>query len=118
MKAIGTELWCKTEVGSCPYTNDYYHRVSDDVETVPGNPWIITTLWLADWHITRGTAEDITRARRLIDWTTRQAREGNLLPEQVHPYTGGPMSVCPLTWSHSTLVKVIMDYLIKMESVS
>jgi GH15 family glucan-1,4-alpha-glucosidase len=118
MKAIGTELWCKTEVGGVArYTGDYYHRVSDDVETVPGNPWIITTLWLADWHITRGTAEDITRARRLIDWTTRQAREGNLLPEQVHPYTGGPMSVCPLTWSHSTLVKVIMDYLIKMESV-
>jgi len=118
MRAIGSGLWVKTEVGGVArYTSDYYHRVSDDVEAVPGNPWIITTLWLADWHIACGTPEDLERARGLIDWATRHAREGNLLPEQVHPYTGGPMSVCPLTWSHSTLVKVIMDYLIKAESV-
>ncbi len=118
MRAIGTELWAKTEVGGLArYTNDYYYRVSDEIDKVPGNPWIITTLWLADWHIARGTPKDLERARGLIDWVTHHARPGNLLPEQINPYTGEPISVCPLTWSHSTLVKVIMDYLIKVESV-
>lgn len=118
MKAVGTELWVKTDVGGVArYTGDYYHRVSDDLETVPGNPWIITTLWLADWHIARGTREDLERARNLIEWAVSHAGGGNLLSEQIHPYTGEPVSVCPLTWSHSTLVKVIMDYLLKLESV-
>ena len=33
-----------------------------------------------------------------------------VLAEQVHPYTGGPLSVSPLTWSHATLVSVVGNY--------
>ena len=29
------------------------HRVSNDLASVPGNPWFICTLWLADYFITR-----------------------------------------------------------------
>ncbi|MGE5405669.1 MAG: glycoside hydrolase family 15 protein [Candidatus Saccharibacteria bacterium] len=119
MTAVGTGLWVKTNIGGVTrYTGDYYHRVSDDFEQVPGNPWIITTLWLADWHIARGNQSDMERARRLIAWAAGQATSGRLLPEQVHPFTGEPMSVCPLTWSHSTLVKVISDYLNKKASIA
>ena len=48
MQAVRDRLWVKTEVGGVArYENDYYHRVSQDIENVPGNPWFICTLWLA-----------------------------------------------------------------------
>jgi len=119
MQAIEAHLWCRTEVGGLArYIGDYYYRVSDDIENVPGNPWIITTLWLADWHIALGGAENLARAYYLIDWVAGHARPGNLLPEQLNPYSGDALSVCPLTWSHSTYVKVVLDYLAKCESVN
>lgn len=112
MTAIADHLWVKTEIGGIArYTGDYYHRVSDDTEQVPGNPWILTTLWLADWYLARKAPDDLKRAHSLISWAVNRAGQGQLLPEQVHPYSGAPMSVCPLTWSHSTLVKVTVDYL-------
>jgi len=60
MKAIEEKLWVKTRVGGVArYENDYYHRISNDIAAVPGNPWFICTLWLADYFITRAktTAE-------------------------------------------------------------
>src|SRR5947199_7129209 len=32
--------------GVARYENDYYHRISNDIAAVPGNPWFICTLWL------------------------------------------------------------------------
>jgi hypothetical protein len=56
MKAVEEKLWVKTRVGGLArYENDYYHRVSNDIAAVPGNPWFICTLWLADYFITRAT---------------------------------------------------------------
>ncbi len=54
MKTVEAALWVKTDVGGIArYQNDYYHQVSRDVEKVPGNPWHICTLWLAEWYIAR-----------------------------------------------------------------
>jgi len=42
-----------------------------------------------------------------------------VLAEQVHPYTGKPVSVAPLTWSHATFVTSIqrvMRHLARMKS--
>lgn len=112
IEAVKEGLWARTNVGGVGrYTGDYYHRISDDLERVPGNPWILTTLWLADWYIARGLDDDLQKARELIDWAVHHATSGLLLPEQVHPYTGEPLSVCPLAWSHSTFVKVVVEYL-------
>jgi len=36
-----------------------------------------------------------------------------VLAEQIHPETGAPLSVSPLTWSHSTFVECVMSYLAK-----
>ncbi len=48
MRAVEDKLWVKTRVGGLArYENDYYHRVSNDIAAVPGNPWFICTLWLA-----------------------------------------------------------------------
>ena len=37
----------------------------------------------------------------------------HVLPEQIDPYTGKPVSVSPLTWSHATVVMTVMEYLLK-----
>ena len=36
-----------------------------------------------------------------------------VLPEQLDPHTGKPISVSPLSWSHATVMTVIMEYLLK-----
>jgi GH15 family glucan-1,4-alpha-glucosidase len=93
------------------YQRDYYQcvEVSDEV---PGNPWIICTLWLADWHarIARSAAELDATVLPLLEWVQRHAGTSGVLPEQVHPYTGGPMSVMPLTWSHAGFVASCLTY--------
>src|SRR5947199_8516265 len=86
--------------GVARYENDYYHRVSNDVAAVPGNPWFICTLWLADYLITRAqTAGELKLALPIFQWTASHAFESGILAEQVNPYTNAPISVSPLTWS-------------------
>ena len=33
-----------------------------------------------------------------------------MLAEQVHPYTGEPLSVSPLTWSHAAFVSAVQHF--------
>jgi hypothetical protein len=40
-----------------------------------------------------------------------------VLAEQYHPYTGAPISVSPLTWSHATFVIAVTEWLKKHESL-
>ncbi|MEE9617701.1 MAG: glycoside hydrolase family 15 protein, partial [Anaerolineae bacterium] len=104
MQAVRDRLWVKTDVGGVArYENDYYHRVSQDIENVPGNPWFICTLWLAQWYIaTAQTADDLKSALDILNWTAAHALPSGFMAEQVHPHTGAPLSVSPLTWSHAT----------------
>jgi len=32
------------------------------------------------------------------------------MAEQLHPYTGEPLSVSPLTWSHAAYVRAVREY--------
>ena len=58
MHALGRQLWVKAGAGGLArYERDYYFRVSEDFDTVPGNPWIICTLWLAEWYIATANEE-------------------------------------------------------------
>ncbi len=116
MRAVSEELRVNTPVGGIArYAEDHYHRVSDDVKRVPGNPWFICTLWLADWHIAHAkTKADITEALEPMKWVVAHALRSGGLAEQVHPHTGTPLSVSPLTWSHGTFVNVVIDYLEKL----
>ncbi len=119
MRAIKDELWVKTPVGGVArYTNDYYHRVSDDIENVPGNPWFICTLWLADYLITRATTKgELQEAIPVLEWTAAHTLESGVLAEQVNPYTNEPISVSPLTWSHATVCSTVVKYLEKLEQL-
>jgi GH15 family glucan-1,4-alpha-glucosidase/ferredoxin len=119
MDAVKDKLWCKTEVGGLArYERDYYHRVSEDFDNVPGNPWFICTLWLADYLITRArTPEELKLALPIFEWTADHALESGVLAEQVNPFTNAPMSVSPLTWSHATVVSTAVKYLEKLQTL-
>ena len=118
MDTVRERLWVKTSVGGVArYENDYYHQVSQDIENVPGNPWFICTLWLAQWYIaTAQTAEDLEPALEILEWTAAHALPSGVMAEQVHPYTNEPLSVSPLTWSHATLVMAVREYVARHHS--
>ncbi|MGZ4134155.1 MAG: glycoside hydrolase family 15 protein [Tumebacillaceae bacterium] len=112
MERVWEGLRVKTDVGGIArYTDDGYFKKTDDVERVPGNPWIICTLWQAAWEIERAEqVEDLQRAKELFTWVLRHQLESGVLPEQLHPYRGTPLSVAPLTWSHATFVQEVLRY--------
>ncbi len=116
MGRMGRRLWVKSAAGGLArYERDYYFRVSDDFENVPGNPWIICTLWLADWYIANAKRKsDLKGALDLLEWVTRCAPPTGVLSEQVHPYTLALLSVAPLTWSHAQFVTTACAYLDKL----
>jgi GH15 family glucan-1,4-alpha-glucosidase len=113
MAAIEARLWVKTPVGGLArYEGDPYRQVSRDRVQVPGNPWFVTTLWLAEWYATVAhTPAELQRASDLLTWVTRHALPSGVLAEQIHPYTGAPLSVSPLTWSHAGFVAAVHSYL-------
>jgi len=119
MNAIEDELWIKTGVGGVArYADDYYHQVSRDTARIPGNPWFICTLWLADYYIARAqTVDELKQAVRIFDWVEAHALPSHVLAEQVHPETNAPLSVSPLTWSHATVVASLVSYLDKLEAL-
>jgi GH15 family glucan-1,4-alpha-glucosidase len=112
MKAIEQRLTVRTPVGGIArYENDSYFQVTQDVANVPGNPWFISTLWLAEWYIaTARSLDDLERPRALLEWCRTKALPSGVLAEQVHPFTGEPLSVSPLTWSHAGYVSAVQHF--------
>ena len=107
LSQVESRLWVHTDVGGLArYENDRYYQVEkQDLAKVPGNPWFIATLWLARWHLRRaGTPEELSRGRDLIAWAARNSLPSGTMAEQLHPYTGEPLSVSPLTWSQAAYV--------------
>jgi glucoamylase len=113
MQAIREQLWVKTSVGGVArYTDDHYHQVSREISKVPGNPWFICTLWLAEWYaLTAKRQADLKPALEIIEWVASHALPSGILAEQVDPYTDQPLSVSPLTWSHAAYVSTVLTYL-------
>lgn len=118
MEDLRTRLWVRTAVGGVArYENDYYHQVSQDIGNVAGNPWFICTLWLAEYLIDIAESpDDLNEPLELLRWSVRHALPSGVMAEQIHPYSGAPLSVSPLTWSHSSFVKVTQEYLAKRRS--
>ncbi|MEM0272222.1 MAG: glycoside hydrolase family 15 protein [Thermoprotei archaeon] len=77
------------------------------------NPWIISTLWLAQAKL---LLNDRDSALQLIMWVASKSTPTGLLPEQVDADGGRPVSVVPLAWSHATYVTVVNQYLGKGKS--
>ncbi len=114
MEALRQRLGVQTPIGGfARYEKDYYHQIEREKTTeVPGNPWLICTLWQAQYTIARARMhEDLEPARALLEWACQRASPSGVLAEQFDPYSGAPISVSPLTWSHATVVIAVMDYL-------
>jgi GH15 family glucan-1,4-alpha-glucosidase len=113
MEAVREQLTVRSPIGGVArYVDDHYHQVSRDVRNVPGNPWFICSLWLAEWHArVARTADDLRLSLDLLVWACERALPSGVLAEQIDPYTGAPLSASPLTWSHAELVAAVHGYL-------
>ncbi|TLD43175.1 MAG: Glucoamylase [Candidatus Jettenia ecosi] len=118
MKAIEETLWVKTKIGGIArYEQDPYQRVAND-SGIPGNPWIICTMWMAQYYIaTAKSLEELEKVTNYLRWAVSRALPSGVLAEQINPFTGAPVSVSPLTWSHATVVQTVMDYLEKLQEL-
>jgi GH15 family glucan-1,4-alpha-glucosidase len=117
---VKEKLWVRTDVGGIArYEGDHYHRPKGAEVEIAGNPWFICTIWLAKYYVhSSKTAEDLEKAKNLMHWVTKRALSTGILPEQIHPTTGSPLSVSPLTWSHAEFVELVIDYLSKKRQLS
>ncbi len=104
VELLELQLASKVPIGGFPrYTNDSYFRAKADY---PGNPWFVTTLWLAQYYL---RVKNVDRAVELIDWTLKYALPSGVLSEQVDPENGDIISVAPLVWSQAELINTILD---------
>lgn len=110
------KLACNTPVGGyARYEGDQYYRISNET---PGNPWFITTIWLADYYITKAQfKKDFAPAIELLSWVANHALSTGVLAEQLNPYNGEPLSVAPLTWSHAAFVIAVLKYLERLDEL-
>lgn len=110
------KLIVKTDIGGIVrYENDYYFRVSQDLA---GNPWFITTLWLAQYQIAKSDRlEDLDKANKWLDWVVKHALNSGIMSEQLNPFSGEQISAAPLIWSHSEFVSTVIQYIEKLKEL-
>lgn len=71
-----------------------------------GNPWFVTTLWIAEYDIQTG---NIDRARTTINWVKDRMLRSGVLSEQINMDTMAFASVAPLTWSQAEFISAVID---------
>ncbi|HVX57603.1 MAG TPA: glycoside hydrolase family 15 protein, partial [Candidatus Saccharimonadales bacterium] len=89
--------------GVLRYENDNYFLTKHQYK---GNPWIVTTLWLAQYY--NGTGQN-DKAQQLLEWSIARELPSGALSEQFDPESAAPLGVTPLVWSHAELVNTILD---------
>ena len=68
---------------------------------IGGNPWIVSTLWLAMYYATIG---DMEKCKEKIIWATKSATNLGFLPEQVDKFNGKPAWIMQLAWSSAMYI--------------
>lgn len=71
-----------------------------------GNPWIVTTLWMAQFYL---RSKQYDKALAILDWAKSKTSHSGIFSEQIHPETSAPISVSPLVWSHAEYVNTVLD---------
>lgn len=103
-ETIEKDLLNSAPNGGVPrYEYDYYFASQPQYK---GNPWFVTTLWLAQYYVRKGA---VNSAKELIEWTLQHTLPSGVLSEQIHPETGVHTGVSPLVWSHAELINTILD---------
>jgi glucoamylase len=101
--------------GIARYQGDSYYRAEPDSA---GNPWLVTTLWYAEYLIATAKKEsDLDRVRDIFTWIVKYQQPSGVLSEQLDPKTGAQVSATPLAWSHAGYVTAVIKYLNKLQEL-
>ncbi|MFT4532045.1 MAG: glucoamylase [Candidatus Saccharimonadales bacterium] len=88
--------------GSARYADDAYFRSEPAFK---GNPWYVTTLWLAQYYADCGDRE---KAYKYVDWAISNSTNSGVLSEQINPTDSSIVGVAPLVWSHAELINTLL----------
>ena len=77
---------------------------------IGGNPWIISTLWLALYYLECG---DVEKGKELFAWAVKHTTNLGFLPEQIDKFSGDPAWVMQLSWSHAMFI-IVLDKIKKI----
>ena len=118
-EALKEGLWISTNIGGMArYENDNYHKVFNGNDSVTGNPWIICTAWLGKYYVAKAKKKsELKDALSIIAWILDNSLSTGIMPEQVNPFTGEPLSVSPLVWSHAEFIDLVINYTKKLEEL-
>lgn len=95
-------LWVPTAIGGLARKeNDTYQRIDS---SLPGNPWIISTLWLAQYYL---ATKNYAKAKKYLEWVLARTDYTGLMAEQADPHYGVGVSIKPLTMSHAEFVLTV-----------
>lgn len=119
MRQVEDRLKVRTSVGGIArYEQDKYQAQGDYDSAMPGNPWFICTLWLAEWYIEIAkNRSDLAKAKEIMGWALDHSFESGIMAEQLDPRNGSPLSVSPLTWSHGEFIGCFNRYVRKYKSL-
>ena len=82
-----------------------YKRFEED-HYMGGNPWTITTLWMALYYLEEGKR---SKAKECFEFVVKTACKNGLLPEQVNNETMEPAWVIGLGWAHAMFIIVLKN---------
>lgn len=72
-----------------------------------GNPWFVTTFWLAQFGLELG---EVKNAQATVEWALSIMLQSGVLSEQINPYDNKKfISVAPLVWSQAEFVNTLLD---------
>lgn len=80
-----------------------YRRFEGD-HYMNGNPWVVTTLWMANYYAETG---EKTKAKECFDLVTKTCAQHGFLAEQINNEKMGPAWVIGLGWSHAMYIIVL-----------
>ena len=80
-----------------------YKRFEDD-HYMGGNPWVIATLWMAEYYLESG---ENNKARECFDFVLRTSGMHGFLAEQINNETMSPAWIIGLGWSHAMFIIVL-----------
>ena len=101
------------------FEGDTYHLRQTGADlNVPGNPWFICSLWLAQYQLQRAkVAADLEAPLKILCQVEKSALPSGVLAEQTDAVSGEPAGATPLTWSHATVVLTVLEYLKAKERI-
>ena len=84
------------------YTGGYKRFETDTYRE--GKPWIIATLWIAEYYLEIGETQ---KAKECFDFVIKTSTEHGFLAEQVNNSTMQPDWVIGLGWSHAMFIETL-----------